>query len=101
MARGPRNGSVYRRWAKAVVDRATHCGICGGPLQKGIYKYPHPLSAVADHIVDLQHGGDLLDPNNGQGAHKVCNERKNKGRLRRARRTPTVAPGQPVHSREW
>lgn len=96
MTRGPRNGSVYRRVVAQVAAEGTHCGICGQPLNPDL-RYPHPLSTVTDHIRTLAQGGDLLDRNNLQPAHKRCNERKGGGQ--RPGKTPK--PGEPRHSRDW
>jgi 5-methylcytosine-specific restriction endonuclease McrA len=94
MSRGPRNGAVYRRVAQEVCDAAVRCGLCGGLLNKAL-RYPHPYSTVCDHIITLDQGGDLLDRNNLQGAHKVCNERKG------AARAAARAGAGPRNSREW
>lgn len=89
-----RNGAVYRRVSGQVIANGVRCGLCGKPLNKNL-RAPHPYSTVCDHIVPISLGGDPLDPNNLQPAHKVCNERKGASLGLR------VVRSGPIHSREW
>jgi 5-methylcytosine-specific restriction endonuclease McrA len=58
------------------------CGLCGGWIDKRLPRVtirgvpPHPMSAVVDHIREVDQGGDPLDPENLQPMHRRCNEIK-------------------------
>lgn len=51
------------------------CAICGHPID---YTLPagDPLSYELDEIVPVSLGGDELDPENVQPAHRICNQMK-------------------------
>ena len=90
MARHPgRGGHAWRNATARVKATATHCGICGGPLNPAL-RWPHPGSTTVDHVVSLatmaQHGlsdaaqrSMALDPNNLRAAHLSCNSRRQAG----------------------
>jgi hypothetical protein len=86
-----RGGRPWRRARLRCLTRGDPCAWCGNPIDLTI-PYPHPLSAVVDHITSLVLGGDPLDPHNHQPMHKVCNEEKER---RRAQKRATPA------SRVW
>lgn len=51
------------------------CSICGSRVDKSL-KYPHPLSAVIDHIIPISKGGHPSDIKNLALAHNQCNLKK-------------------------
>lgn len=55
------------------------CALCGKPID---YSLPpgHPLCYELDEIVPVSLGGDPLDPDNVQPAHRICNQRKGNGK---------------------
>lgn len=61
-----------RKWLLATQDI---CALCGKPIDKSL-KSPHPMSFEVDEIVPVSKGGDPLDRNNVQAAHRICNQRK-------------------------
>ena len=67
--------TAFEKNRKKILATAQVCGICGNPLDKS-YKYPHPLSAVVDHIVPIKRGGHPSDLQNLQAAHRWCNRQK-------------------------
>lgn len=58
-----------------VIRENDVCALCGLPVDKSL-KYPHPLSATADHIIPVSRGGHPSDINNLQLAHFKCNRAK-------------------------
>ena len=60
---------------KRILATQDTCSICGGPVDKSL-KYPHPLSAVIDHIVPISKGGHPSDIKNLALAHNQCNIKK-------------------------
>jgi hypothetical protein len=96
MSKANRQGAVYRRKAKAAREASPNCWLCGEPIDLRL-KYPHPMSATADHVKALANGGDLLGKM--RPAHKVCNERRGNGE----HKTDQPKPGgrKPLRSREW
>ena len=50
------------------------CHICTGPIDRSL-KYPHPGSAVIDHLRPLAKGGTNEDSNLA-AAHRKCNSNK-------------------------
>lgn len=95
MSKAKRQGAVYRRKAKAARESGS-CWLCGEAIDLRL-KYPHPLSATADHVKALANGGELL----GQmrPSHKVCNERRGNGQHKAD--LPKPGARKPVRSREW
>lgn len=77
MSRNVRNTNGHRRrqLRARVLSVYDHCGICGGLVDKKL-KTPHPLSPEVDEIIPVSRGGNPLDFNNVQLAHRICNQRK-------------------------
>lgn len=65
--------SKGRRQMILIRDR-WNCHICGNPIDPGL-SWPHPGSAVVDHIVPLSKGGSN-DFRNLAAAHAKCNNSK-------------------------
>lgn len=76
---------------------STTCGICGKPIDMTL-DGNHPDGPVVDHIDELVAGGDPLDPENLQPAHRRCNGAKEADRAHRARHA-LPPPRNP--SRDW
>lgn len=75
-----------------MLRDATVCALCGKLLDKTL-KFPHPMSASADHIESWATAPQLrFDPSNGQATHLVCNQRKG---------SAAAAEQIPAPSREW
>ena len=66
----------FDRNKKKILATQTICGICGKPVEKNKYKYPHPLSPAIDHIVPVAKGGHPSALSNLQLAHMCCNREK-------------------------
>lgn len=73
----PRRANGHRRTQlrRRVAAQGRPCALCGGPID---YSLPpgHPLSYELDEIIPVSKGGDPLDPDNVQPAHRICNERR-------------------------
>lgn len=65
----------FDRNKKKILATQDVCGICGKPVDKTL-KYPHPMSAVIDHIIPVARGGHPSDLDNLQLAHWTCNRQK-------------------------
>lgn len=65
----------YERNRRKLFATEDTCAICGKRVDMTI-KYPHPLSATADHIIPLNKGGHPSDMANLQLAHFQCNRLK-------------------------
>lgn len=76
--KGVGRGERVSRLAVFERDR-WRCGLCGKRIPKS-RRWPHPLSAVVDHIVPLaRHGEHTMA--NVQAAHAACNSHKRAGSL--------------------
>ena len=60
---------------KRILATQNVCGICGGIVDKSL-RYPHPQSAVIDHVIPISRGGHPSDIDNLQLAHWCCNRQK-------------------------
>jgi hypothetical protein len=61
--------------ADVVFERdGWQCGICGGAVNPSL-RYPHPMSASIDHVVQLAEGGPHLY-SNVRCSHLDCNLRR-------------------------
>ena len=97
-----RNGHRRRQLRKRVASLGLPCAICGKPIDYALDP-GHPMSYELDERVPVGLGGDPLDPDNVQPAHRICNERKGmkvsseqsiKGR-------PTLSKAALPLSRDW
>ncbi len=70
----PRRTNSTRRnnLRKRIKDLGLPCAICGKPID---YSLParDPMSYELDEIIPVSRGGDPLDINNVQPAHRCCN----------------------------
>jgi len=87
-------------WVKArakALRGATHCAICGQPLD---HQAPPRTrwSPSVDHVVPRSLGGSLTDPKNLRPVHYGCNSRRGNGQPKARRRTPR---GGADPSRPW
>ena len=91
------NGHRRRQLRARVKAMGLPCALCGKPID---YSLPpgHPMSYELDEIRPVSKGGDPLDPDNVQPAHRICNQRKGDGRRRFAGKHGRA--GLP-NSREW
>ena len=95
----PHNGSIYRRKAKAARESGDVCWLCLEPIDHRL-KWPHPMSAAADHVDPLKTGGALLGEM--RPSHKVCNERRQAGRsMEEITKIPPPGTRKPLTNREW
>lgn len=76
-----RSGRPWERLKAQVIADATHCGRCGGWLDKSL-RWPARMSATAGHIVALIDGGHPTDRANLQAEHLTCNVRAENERRR-------------------
>lgn len=69
------NGHRRRQLRRWLAAQGGPCALCGGEID---YTLPagHPLAFEVDEIVPVSRGGDPLDRDNVQPAHRICNERK-------------------------
>ena len=78
MVRADRTGPhrvAFEKNKKRILKTQNVCGICGKPVDMKL-KYPHPLSAVIDHVVPVSKGGHPSAIENLQLAHWSCNREK-------------------------
>lgn len=87
MSRQPgQPGRVGHRWRQAqqaVFDTETHCWLCGQPVDQRISAHG-PLAGLArsaDHLIQLQHGGDPYARSN----LRLCHLGENSARSNRLR----------------
>ena len=81
---------AYEKNKRKILATQTVCALCGQPVDKS-FRYPHPLSATADHIIPLAKGGHPSDLGNLQLAHLVCNRQKSDRILLEQERKPETA----------
>lgn len=69
-----RRNAIRKRWRSIGAP----CALCGRAID---YSLPagHPMSFEVDEIVPVSRGGDPLDFDNTQPAHRICNQRKGNG----------------------
>lgn len=85
MASNPRvkNGHRRRELRARVLAEETHCGICGGAVDKTLHHHD-PLAPEVDEIVPVSRGGDPLNRSNCRLVHRACNQRRGDGRREQA-----------------
>lgn len=88
---GTRRNRIRERW-RAIGDP---CALCGQAID---YSLPacHPMSFEVDEIVPVSRGGNPLDFDNTQPAHRICNQKKGNRMLPSGER-PALLP----KSRDW
>lgn len=77
------NGHARTCLRKRVAAMGLPCALCGKAID---YSLPpgHPWSFELDEKTPVSLGGDPLNPDNVQPAHRICNQRKGNGkRIRR------------------
>lgn len=89
-------GSAWNKARAKALANATHCAICGQPLDHTAPPRTR-WSPTVDHIVPRSQGGSILDPKNLRPAHYGCNSRRKDGQPRRRKPTPTTSST----SRAW
>lgn len=70
-----RPGRVGRPWREVsarVYAEESHCWLCAGHVDQRLVS-THRLARSADHLIQLQHGGDPLARANLRLAHIGCN----------------------------
>lgn len=67
------NGTRRRKVRARVLASQDRCAICLLPVDKSL-RTPDPLSPEVDEIVPVSKGGDCLDYENAQLAHRCCNQ---------------------------
>ena len=75
-----RVGRPWRTVSAQVYREETHCWICGAPVCQALPPRAR-MARTADHLVQLQHGGDPLRRSNLRLAHLGCNSARS-NRLR-------------------
>lgn len=68
--------AAFEKNKKIIMATQEVCGICGRPVEKDKYKFPHPLSPCIDHIIPIDKGGHPSALENLQLAHLCCNREK-------------------------
>lgn len=70
-----KNGARRTALRNRVKSLGLPCALCGRPID---YTLPagDPMSYELDEIIPVSLGGDPLDPDNVQPAHRICNQRK-------------------------
>ncbi|MGW3992371.1 hypothetical protein ACWEF6_02675 [Amycolatopsis sp. NPDC004772] len=101
MSRQPgQPGRVGHRWRQAqqaVFDTETHCWLCGGYVDQRLSAQGPlaKLSRSADHLVQLQHGGDPHARSNCRLAHIGCNSARSNRLRGLARENCACSHGRP------
>lgn len=97
------NSARRNRVRTAVLAEETHCGICGGLVDKTLTVLfgqhgpkcsdsscpgctPHPMRPEVDEIIPFSRGGSPYDRSNCRLTHRTCNINRGDGQ-----RSPTVA----------
>lgn len=88
------NGHRRRQLRQRVLNTYDTCALCGQPVDKTLH-HTHPWAPEVDEIIPVSKGGDPLDWNNVQLAHRTCNQQRSNKPLH----TPT--PTKPHTSRPW
>ena len=67
--------AAYAKNKKVILASQDTCGICGGPVDKGL-KTGDPMAPCVDHIIPIAKGGHPSSLDNLQLAHWTCNRQK-------------------------
>lgn len=97
------NRAAFEKARQVILATQEVCGICGKPVDKIRYKYPHPLSPTVDHIIPVSKGGHPSDLANLQLAHRCCNRQKSDKLIEKKGTAPTQVLSNrllPLHC-EW
>lgn len=78
------NGAARNRIIRWVKAEFTHCHLCGQPVNVGLTP-GLPGSPEADEIIPVSVGGSALDRDNVRLAHRLCNQKRGKLPVIRAR----------------
>ena len=79
-----RVGRPWRTVSAQVYREEAHCWLCGAPVCQALPPRAR-MARTADHLIQLQHGGDPLARTNLRLAHLRCNVIRS-NRLRGIRR---------------
>lgn len=93
-----KNRAARKNLRNRVKAMGLPCALCGKPID---YSLPplHPMSYELDEIIPVSLGGDPLDENNVQPAHRICNQKKSNKVWPRA---PAGTPQDPNRcSQQW
>lgn len=93
VSRPDQNGThraAFEKNKKIIMATQDICGICGKPVDKNAYKFPHPLSACIDHIIPIDKGGHPSAMSNLQLAHLCCNREKSDKLFRKSEKEEEV-----------
>ena len=80
-----------RRW---LASQQLPCALCGKPIDYSLTTWVdprdgkvkrHPMSFEVDEIVPVSKGGDPLDRDNVQPAHRICNQTRGNKTLKPGR----------------
>ena len=100
MTSNPRrsNSTQRNRIRNRLAAMSMPCALCGQPID---YSLPpgNPMSFEVDEIVPVSCGGDPLDINNCQPAHRICNQRRGNKPLSALNVRPLTKP--PTTSTDW
>lgn len=77
------NGHRRRELRRRVLAEETHCGICGGLVDKTLH-HLDPLAPEVDEILPVSLGGSPYERSNTRLTHRVCNQRRGNGKRERA-----------------
>lgn len=78
------NGHRRRQLTARIKATATHCALCGGPLNPDA-TWPDPQCTVIDEDIPRAKGGSPLDPDNTNAMHNQCNRFKSTMTLQEAK----------------
>lgn len=83
---------TYRKARAAILAGATHCALCGQPLDHNAKAHTY-WSTTVDHIIPISQGGNPYDLSNMRPAHKGCNTSRGNGRTTgKGTRRPRTQP---------
>ena len=71
----PRSTGAYQKARAELRTLGLPCWVCRQPIDYTL-RWPHPGSFTADHVIELDRGGDLTDPANLRACHARCNIRR-------------------------